>query len=181
MTKNKIKDLAELSKMILRLRKENRKIVFTNGCFDILHYGHLRYLEEAKRLGDILIVGVNSDLSIKKIKGDFRPINKCRDRLAMVAGLQCVDYCLPFNEKTPLRIIKKIKPDILVKGGDWRKEDIIGNKFVSSYGGKVKTIRYIKGYSTTQLINKIIKNEEKRIASYNRCKHKSYRRGTACL
>jgi len=181
MTEYKIKTLPELEKIIPNLKKKNKKIVFTNGCFDILHYGHLRYLEKAKELGDILIVGVNSDSSVKAIKGKGRPINRCRDRMALIAGLQCVDYCLSFKEKTPLKLIKKIKPDILVKGGDWKKEEIVGSEFVTSYGGKVKTIKYIKGYSTTQTINKIIRNEKERIIAHSRCKHKSSERGVTSL
>ncbi|MCM8765496.1 MAG: adenylyltransferase/cytidyltransferase family protein, partial [Candidatus Omnitrophica bacterium] len=107
------------------------------------------YLEEAKRLGDVLIVGVNSDASVKAIKGDLRPINPCRERMALLAGLQCVDYCLSFKEKTPARIIRTIRPDILVKGGDWKKEEIVGAEFVKAHGGEVKTIKFLNGYSTT--------------------------------
>lgn len=181
MTTYKIKSLAEIKKIVHILRKKGKKIVFTNGCFDILHYGHLKYLEKAKKLGDILIVGVNTDSSVKAIKGTFRPINKCRDRLALIAGLQCVDYCLSFKEKTPLNIIKVIKPDILVKGGDWQKKNIVGNEFVSAYGGKIKTIKFVKGYSTTQIIKKIIENEKKRITSPAGRKYKSRKGRFACM
>ncbi|MCM8783768.1 MAG: D-glycero-beta-D-manno-heptose 1-phosphate adenylyltransferase [Candidatus Omnitrophica bacterium] len=181
MITNKLKTLAQINRLVSVLRKRNKKIVFTNGCFDILHYGHLKYLEEAKKNGDILIVGVNTDSSVKALKGKSRPINKCRDRIALLAGLECVDYCLAFKEKTPIKIIKVIKPDILVKGSDWKKEDIVGYKFVTAYGGKVKTIKFEKGYSTTNIIKKIIDNEKKEFTSHTGCKHKSDKGRTACM
>ncbi|MCM8778763.1 MAG: D-glycero-beta-D-manno-heptose 1-phosphate adenylyltransferase [Candidatus Omnitrophica bacterium] len=181
MTANKIKTLAQIKKIVFLLRKENKKIVFTNGCFDILHYGHLKYLEKAKGLGDILIVGINRDVSVKAIKGNFRPINRCRERMALVAGLQCVDYCLSFKEKTPARIIREIKPDVLVKGGDWKKEDIVGYKFVKSYGGDVRTIKFLKGYSTTGIIKKIVEHEKERNTADIRCQYKSRKRGLTRL
>ncbi|MCM8798826.1 MAG: D-glycero-beta-D-manno-heptose 1-phosphate adenylyltransferase [Candidatus Omnitrophica bacterium] len=176
MTANKIKTLTQLKKIITVLKRENKKIVFTNGCFDLLHYGHLYYLEEAKRLGDVLIVGVNSDASVKAIKGDLRPINPCRERMALLAGLQCVDYCLSFKEKTPARIIRTIRPDILVKGGDWKKEEIVGAEFVKAHGGEVKTIKFLNGYSTTGIIKKIIENEKERTPAHPGCEYKSRKR-----
>jgi rfaE bifunctional protein nucleotidyltransferase chain/domain len=160
MTEQKIKTVPELEKTVFLLKNKKKKIVFTNGCFDMLHYGHLKYLESAKRFGDILIVAVNSDYSVKKIKGKLRPINKERDRLNLIAGLECVDYCLIFKDPTPYAVIGKIKPDILVKGGDWKRKDIIGSDIVRSYGGKVRTINFVKGYSTTSLIKKIVKIEK---------------------
>jgi D-glycero-beta-D-manno-heptose 1-phosphate adenylyltransferase len=130
------------------------RIVFTNGCFDILHRGHVEYLKKAKLLGDILIVGLNSDSSVRRIKGDKRPINNESDRAIVLKELKSVDEVIIFQEETPLDLIKKIKPDVLVKGGDWKLEDIVGYEFVINNGGKVFSIPYIKGYSTTDIINK---------------------------
>lgn len=151
----KVKKSSELSKLLSRLRAKGKRIVFTNGCFDILHVGHIDYLSKAKRLGDILVVGLNSDSSVKKIKGKNRPLNNERDRAKVLSSLSMVDYISLFSESTPKRLIKDLKPDILVKGGDWKIEDIVGGDFVRSYGGRVKRIPFIKGYSTTSLIKKI--------------------------
>lgn len=153
--KEKIKHLNALKKIIFKLKKKGKKIVFTNGCFDLLHYGHIKYLEDAKRKGDILIVAINSDASVKKIKGNKRPIVNQQDRLSLIAALQSVDYVVLFNEETPLKVIKELRPDILVKGADWDKKQIVGTDFVLSYGGRVSTIRLTKGRSTTNLIKKI--------------------------
>lgn len=153
--KTKIKKLNALKNIVLKLREENKKIVFTNGCFDLLHYGHIRYLEDAKGKGDILIVAINSDSSVKRIKGNKRPIINETDRIGTIAALESVDYVVLFNEDTPLKTIKTLNPDIIVKGADWRKKDIAGGDFVSSYGGKAITIKLLKGRSTTNLINKI--------------------------
>ncbi len=122
-----------------------------------MHLGHAKYLEEARQKGDVLIVAVNSDSSVKKIKGDKRPILGQEHRMSMVAALESVDYVVVFNEDTPLNLIKKIKPDILVKGADWREKDIVGASFVKSHAGKVLTVRLVKGLSTTNIIEKIIK------------------------
>ena len=154
----KIKKSSELSGLLSRLRSKGKKIVFTNGCFDILHVGHVDYLSKARRLGDVLVVGLNSDSSVKKIKGKGRPINKEPDRAKVISSLCFVDYIISFNETTPENLIKKVKPDILVKGGDWKTEDIVGGSFVRSYGGKVKNIPFVKGYSTTSFIKKIVKS-----------------------
>lgn len=132
------------------------KIVFTNGCFDILHPGHLTYLNTAKGLGDILVIGLNSDSSVKRIKGPQRPINVQADRAKMLSGLWSVNFVIIFSEDTPRRLIEQIKPDILVKGGDWPIEKIVGHEFVQSYGGKVYSIPLQPGYSTSKLIKKII-------------------------
>jgi len=161
MTEHKIKTLRQLKKTIPSLKRQKKKIVFTNGCFDILHYGHLKYLEAAKKLGDILIVAVNSDSSVKRIKGKKRPLNNETARMALIAGFECVDYCLLFRENTPHCLIKELKPDVLAKGGDWSKEDIVGYEFVEDRGGEVITINFVRGYSTTELIKKIIKIEKK--------------------
>ena len=152
---DKIKTQKELKRTIAYLRKQGKKIVFTNGCFDILHYGHIKYLQDAKGLADVLVLGLNSDSSVKKIKGAARPINKQLDRARVLSALSCVDYLTIFSEDTPLRLIRLIQPDVLVKGGDWQTEKIVGADFVKARGGQVLAIPYIKGYSTTKLINKI--------------------------
>ena len=131
--------------------------MFTNGCFDILHAGHVIYLEKAKKLGDILVVGVNSDASVKRIKGPGRPINPEGDRLRVIAGLEAVDHATLFNEDTPLDLIREIRPDVLVKGADWTKAKIVGAKEVESWGGKVKQIPLVPGRSTTRMIEKMKK------------------------
>ena len=141
-----------------KIKEENKKIVFTNGCFDILHVGHIRYLSKAKKLGNILIVGLNSDKSVKKLKGDNRPINIFEDRATLLASLRFVDLVIIFEEKTPENLIKKIKPDILVKGGDYNIEDIVGYKTVIENGGEVKVLRFHDGYSSSNYINKIKKH-----------------------
>ena len=134
---------------------EGKKIVFTNGCFDILHLGHVDYLNEARSLGDALIIGVNSDQSVKILKGADRPINNELDRQAMLLNLRAVDCVQVFNEQTPLEIIKLIKPDVLVKGGDWKIEQIIGSDFVLARGGIVKSLLFKNGYSTSNLIQAV--------------------------
>lgn len=130
-------------------------MVFTNGCFDILHFGHVKYLQEARQFGDILIVGINSDSSIRKLKGNSRPIINEKDRQKIVAGLESVDYVVIFDEETPLRLIAALKPDVLVKGADWNKQSIVGSDIVLGHGGKVETIQLMKGRSTTNLIKRI--------------------------
>ncbi|PIP19841.1 MAG: D-glycero-beta-D-manno-heptose 1-phosphate adenylyltransferase [Candidatus Omnitrophica bacterium CG08_land_8_20_14_0_20_41_16] len=155
--KEKIKSLTLLKKLLFRLKRQGKKVVFTNGCFDILHCGHAKYLEAAKRKGDILVVAINSDASVKRIKAKTRPIVGERNRLSLVAALESVDFVIMFKEDTPLKVIKEIRPDILVKGADWTKDEIVGGNFVNSYGGKVKTIKLTKGLSTTNLIKKIVK------------------------
>ena len=155
--KEKIKDLGILGRIISRLKKAGEKIVFTNGCFDLLHYGHVKYLEDAKRKGDILVVAVNSDSSVRKIKGRNRPIVNEKDRLGVIAALESVDYVVLFKERTPTKVIKILKPDILVKGADWDKNNIVGADYVTSIGGRVSTMKLIKGRSTTNLIKKIAK------------------------
>ncbi len=130
-------------------------IVMTNGCFDILHAGHVAYLEQAKALGDRLIIAVNDDASIKRLKGDDRPVNHLEQRMAVLAGLRCVDWVVSFSEDTPERLIKKITPDILVKGGDWKIEDIVGSDYVQKHGGKVMSLPYVDDQSTTNIINRI--------------------------
>ena len=151
----KIKNLPNAVTAIRKLQKNNKKIVFTNGCFDILHAGHVNYLSKAKSLGDVLVIGLNSDSSVKKLKGKTRPVVSQKNRALLLAALEVVDFVVVFNEPTPAKLIKAVKPDILVKGGDWKKEEIVGAEFVESYGGKVKSLAYIKGLSTRGLIAKI--------------------------
>lgn len=152
---NKLKRLDELIKVVEGLKKKGKKIVFTNGCFDLLHLGHIRYLREAKRLGDILIVGLNSDNSVRSLKGRERPLVKEKDRTEILSALEVVDYIVVFNELTPKNLIDRVTPHILVKGGDWKKEEVVGRDTVEAHGGEVVIISEVKGYSTSALINKI--------------------------
>ncbi len=144
-----------LSVIISRLKAEGQKIVFTNGCFDLFHIGHLKLLREAKRLGDVLVVGINTDNSVKRLKGEGRPLISESDRANLIAALDFVDYIALFKEDNPSRLIKAIKPDALVKGSDYKLDTVIGREFVESYGGKVYTIPIVEGISTTYLVNKI--------------------------
>ncbi|MBU4561409.1 D-glycero-beta-D-manno-heptose 1-phosphate adenylyltransferase [bacterium] len=154
---SKLKRLDELIKVVEGLKKKGRKIVFTNGCFDLLHLGHIRYLREAKRLGDILIVGLNSDNSVRSLKGRERPLVKEKDRTEILSALEVVDYIVIFDELTPKNLIDSITPHILVKGGDWKREDVVGRDTVEAHGGEVVIIPEVKGYSTSALIKKIQK------------------------
>ena len=152
-----IKEHTKLVAKVKELKNSGKKIVFTNGCFDIIHPGHVEYLYKAKSLGDILIIGINSDKSVKKIKGDKRPILNENDRALILSAFFFVDYITIFEEETPYNLIKKLIPDVLVKGGDWEIENIVGKDIVEKNGGKVVTINYKNGYSTTNIINKIKK------------------------
>lgn len=143
----------ELNKFIEK--NKNKKIVFTNGCFDILHKGHVAYLNEAKKCGDVLVVGLNSDASVKRLKGEDRPINKEQDRKFVLENLKSVDYVEIFTEDTPLNLIKTISPNYLVKGGDWTVDQIVGSDYVISNGGEVYSLNFVDGYSTTGIIKKI--------------------------
>jgi rfaE bifunctional protein nucleotidyltransferase chain/domain len=134
---------------------KGKKIVFTNGCFDILHKGHVTYLNEAKKLGDLLLVGLNSDASVKRLKGPERPINNELDRQFVLSQLKAVDFVEIFDQDTPLELILKVKPTILVKGGDWKIEQIVGAKEVLASGGDVFSLNFVDGYSTTSIIHKI--------------------------
>lgn len=151
----KIKNSSTLATILARLKNKGKRVVFTNGCFDILHAGHIEYLKKARGMGDILVVGLNSDRSVRQLKGKKRPINKEADRAKVLAALYFVDYVTVFNDRTPERLIKELRPDILVKGGDWKVSDIVGADFVRSRGGRVVSIGFVKGYSTTSLIRKI--------------------------
>lgn len=145
----------ELDSLVSSLKSQNKKIVFTNGVFDIIHRGHVEYLNEAKKLGDILIVGLNSDSSVKQIKGESRPINNEKDRAFVLVNLKAVDIVAIFEEDTPYNLIKSIMPDVLVKGGDWKPEDIVGSDIVLKSGGKVMSLNYVDNYSTTGILKKI--------------------------
>jgi len=156
MPKNdKIITREQVSQIVSQLKREGRKVAFTNGCFDLLHIGHLELLENARKLGDILIVGLNSDDSVRRLKGPQRPINTQLDRARILAALEVVDYVVIFNEDTPLELIQTIKPDFLIKGGDYRPDAIVGSEFVESYGGKVIVFPLVRGKSTSDLISTI--------------------------
>ena len=159
--KDKIKTSEELRKIVENLKKQNKIIVTTNGVFDILHLGHIKYLEKAKKLGDVLIVAVNSDSSVKQIKGPRRPINNQKARAEVLSALGFVDHIVIFNETVPIKILSEIKPNIHVKGGDYKIEKIIEKGIVEKNNGKIVLIPEIKGYSTTDLINKIPNNYKK--------------------
>lgn len=149
---HKILDWKELKTKIDEAKAAGKKVVFTNGCFDILHIGHIRYLRDAKALGDVLIIGLNSDKSVSKIKPG-RPVNTQNHRAEVLASLEMVDYVTLFDEETPYELINLLKPDVLVKGGDWKKEDIVG----SDIAKETRSLPYVKGISTTKLIEKIKK------------------------
>jgi rfaE bifunctional protein nucleotidyltransferase chain/domain len=153
---NKIYTRERLKEKIDQLKKEGKKIVFTNGCFDILHVGHTRYLREAKKAGDIMILALNSDESVRSLKGEKRPLIPESERADVVASLESVDFVTIFHETTPLKLIEYLMPDILVKGGDWAEEKVVGRESVNKWGGRVIIIPEIKGSSTTNIIEKII-------------------------
>ncbi len=143
----------------VRLRKNwyerDMRVVFTNGCFDLLHPGHLNYLEDAGKMGDILIVGLNSDDSVRRLKGSLRPVNRLSDRAHMLTALRAVDLVVPFSEETPINLIKTLLPDVLVKGGDYMPDDIVGAKEVRKAGGEVIVVPFLGGYSSSILIDRI--------------------------
>jgi rfaE bifunctional protein nucleotidyltransferase chain/domain len=153
--KDKIKTPRELKKILSGLKRQGKRIAFANGCFDILHSGHVDYLQNAKRLTDILVVAVNSDSSVKRIKGKRRPVMNLRDRMRMVAALESTDFVTSFTQDTPLSLIRLLKPSILVKGADWDKHKIVGRDIVGSYGGRVITVPFIKGRSSSKIIKEI--------------------------
>ena len=153
--------LKELKAIRQKLKDGNKKVVFTNGVFDLIHSGHVDYLVKAKALGDVLIVGLNSDKSVKKIKGDKRPILKQDERSFILANLKPVDYVILFDEDTPENLIKELVPDILVKGGDWTVDKIVGNDIVIKNGGEVKSIEFVNPQSTSKIIDIILKRYSK--------------------
>ena len=157
MLPKKIQSLDRLKKIMSGLKKQGQKIVFTNGCFDLLHVGHVRYLTKARAMGDLLVVGLNTDRSVRTIKGDKRPIVSEKERAEVLAALEIVDYVVLFDEPDPLRLIIALKPDILVKGADWSKDEIVGGEAVEKAGGKVVRIPLVPGSSSTGVIEKILK------------------------
>jgi D-beta-D-heptose 7-phosphate kinase/D-beta-D-heptose 1-phosphate adenosyltransferase len=138
-------------------RASGERIVFTNGCFDIIHAGHVGYLEEARKQGDRLVLAVNSDDSIRRLKGSGRPINPLDRRMAVLAGLESVDWVVPFDEDTPERLLRRVKPDVLVKGGDYREDQVVGSQIVKAYNGSVKVLSFYDNCSTTSIVNKILR------------------------
>jgi D-beta-D-heptose 7-phosphate kinase/D-beta-D-heptose 1-phosphate adenosyltransferase len=156
------------------LQRAGRTVVFTNGCFDLLHLGHVRYLEAARKLGDVLVVGVNSDASVRRLKGPQRPLVGEKDRAQVLAALAAVDWVTIFSEDTPYELIAALRPDVLVKGGDWQVADIVGADLVRAYGGRVRSLPYLPGYSTTALVRRIAKagaSEEERHSHLHRKTH----------
>ncbi len=154
----KVVSLGELKKIVEKERATGKKIVFTNGCFDLIHVGHVRYLREAKGRGDLLVVAVNSDRSMRKLKGEERPLIPEEERAEIISALASVDYVVIFPEETPAGIIALLRPDILIKGGDYQKEEIVGRETVEASGGEVVTIPLSKGHSTKRLLEKIRKS-----------------------
>lgn len=155
---SKLLELKDLIKIVHDLRKSGKKIVFTNGCFDILHVGHVRYLTAARSQGDVLVVGLNSDESVRSIKPENRPIVNQHQRAEVLSGLECVNYITVFNEPDPLKIIKELKPDVLVKGADWTEAEIIGADIVKATGGKVVRVPVVPEISTSRIIQRIAKH-----------------------
>ena len=155
---SKIKNLDVLTATVATEKARGKRIVFTNGCFDLLHAGHVKYLQKARNLGDLLILGLNSDASVRRLKGENRPLIDEDERAHLLAALNCIDYVTVFNEDTPLELITALKPDILVKGGDYTPEGVVGKDVVEAYGGRVELITFVDGKSTTGIIEKILKN-----------------------
>jgi D-glycero-beta-D-manno-heptose 1-phosphate adenylyltransferase len=152
-------------------RKRGQRVVFTNGCFDLLHVGHVRYLQAAKRLGDILVVGINSDASVRRLeKGRGRPIVPQADRAEVLAALASVDVVTIFDQETPIELIRLVQPDVLVKGGDWAPDQIVGADVVRARGGRVRSLRFVSGYSTTALVRRIAEMRKSRRAKSRRAK-----------
>jgi len=156
MPKGLICEESELCRLLARARQRGQRVVFTNGCFDLLHPGHVSYLEEARELGDLLVVGLNADVSVRRLKGERRPILPENARARLLAALAAVDYVVIFSEATPYHLIELIQPDVLVKGGDWAPETIVGHEVVEARGGKVLSLPFIGGYSTSMIIEEIL-------------------------
>ena len=157
MEKKKIKKIGEMKSIVARLKARGKKVVFTNGCFDILHVGHIRYLRRARKHGDILIVGMNTDRSVKQIKGEKRPIVPEKERAEVLSALEFVDYVVLFDDPDPLALIESLRPSVLVKGADWPKEKIVGREVVEKTGGKVIRVPLVRGASSSGVIEKVIK------------------------
>lgn len=152
--KNKILNTKDLQKQLGQWRQQGLKIVFTNGCFDLLHRGHVEYLSKAADLGDVLVVGLNTDASVRRLKGEGRPVNDEEARALVLASLGVVDAVVLFDEDTPYELIKAVRPEVLVKGADYKPEEIVGYDIVTSYGGLVTTVPLVEGYSTTRLLSR---------------------------
>lgn len=152
---NKILDESTLQSRLEEWRKMGCKVVFTNGCFDILHRGHVEYLAQAAEKGDVLMIGLNTDASVRRLKGETRPINDEQSRALLLAALEFVDAVVLFDEDTPYSLIEKVRPDVLVKGADYKPEDIVGYDVVTSYGGTVETVPLVEGFSTTKIVEKM--------------------------
>lgn len=152
----KLIDIENIESLGVELHQCGKKIVFTNGCFDILHAGHVLYLQSAKELGDVLVLGLNSDASVARLKGSTRPIVNQEERSIVLAGLEAIDYICIFPQDTPLELITLLKPDVLVKGGDWKIEQIVGADFVLSRGGKVQSLQFVPGISSSAIIERVI-------------------------
>ena len=154
--KSKVIERKKLAKLLARLRNKGKKIVFTNGCFDLLHAGHVRYLNKARKYGDLLVVAINTDASVRRLKGNNRPLVPQRERAEVLGGLAAVDYVTFFNEETPETIIHELKPQVLAKGADYKIKDIVGNKFMKKNNGRVVRIPLAKGQSTSNIIKSIV-------------------------
>ena len=157
---NKIQDLDDLIKIRSRLKKQGKKVVFTNGCFDLLHRGHIHLFTGAKKHGDILLVAVNDDSSVGRLKGPSRPIFPLDERLEILEAIETIDYLVPFSEDTPQKIIASLLPDILIKGGDWKPEEVVGKSEVEEAGGKVIIVPFLSSYSSSSLIDRIISSAQ---------------------
>jgi rfaE bifunctional protein nucleotidyltransferase chain/domain len=153
----KVKTVAELKRIRARLRREKKKVVFTNGCFDLIHAGHIHLFRTAKKLGDVLIVALNTDASVRRLKGPSRPVFPLRERFEVLSAMADIDYVTSFSAPTPRATIAALLPDVLVKGGDWGQDEIVGRAEVEAAGGRVVRVRYLKGHSSSSLIDKILK------------------------
>ena len=153
-SRDKVLSRRAAAKALARARRRGKRVVFTNGCFDLLHVGHVRSLEQARGLGDRLVVAVNSDASVRRLKGPTRPLVPARQRAEVLAALACVDWVVVFGEDTPLAVIRALRPDVLAKGGDWKLDEIVGGEEVESWGGRVVRLRQVPGLRTTSILNK---------------------------
>ena len=158
MPSKKIKSAETLRRVRARLRREGKTVVFTNGCFDLLHGGHIRLFRKARSLGDVLIVGLNTDASVRRLKGPFRPILPLRERLEVLSAVSDIDYVTSFSEETPRRTIAALLPDVLVKGGDWGPDRVVGREEVEAAGGRVVIVPYLKGRSSSSIIGKVLRS-----------------------
>jgi D-beta-D-heptose 7-phosphate kinase/D-beta-D-heptose 1-phosphate adenosyltransferase len=154
----KIKNLDVLTSIVEGEKERGKKVVFTNGCFDLLHVGHVRYLQKARKYGDLLVLGLNSDDSVRRLKGEKRPLIGQKERAHILAALDCIDYVIIFDEDTPIRLLEALKPSVLVKGGDYTPETVVGKDLVESYGGQVELVEFVDGRSTTNIIEKILQS-----------------------